>query len=68
MKRWLRLCVAAGLLLAASCALGSYHTFRIEQIYSNADGSVQFIVFTSSRSAVVDLPGGRVSTIAPFEF
>ena len=82
MKRWLRLCIAAGSLLAASCALGSYHTFRIEQIYSNADGSVQFIVMhealgvngenlwsertlTSTRAGVArvytfprDLPGG----------
>ena len=51
MKRWLRLCIAAGSLLAASCALGSYHTFRVEQIYSNADGSVQFIVMREMQGA-----------------
>ena len=44
MKRWLDFLVATGLLLAAGIVLASYHTFRIEQIYSNADGTVQFVV------------------------
>jgi hypothetical protein len=43
-KRWLCSFAATVLLLAASATLASFHTFRIEQLYSNADGSVQFIV------------------------
>jgi hypothetical protein len=36
MKDWLKLCVAAACLLAAATCLANFHTFRIEQIYSNA--------------------------------
>jgi hypothetical protein len=39
MRRLLRSCVLTTLLLATSAALASFHTFRIEQIYSNADGT-----------------------------
>jgi len=44
MNRWLRLCVAATLLMASSLSYAAFHLFVIEQIYSNADGTVQFIV------------------------
>jgi hypothetical protein len=44
MLRLLRSCVLTILLLATSAALANFHTFRIEQIYSNADGTVQFVV------------------------
>jgi len=37
-----------GWLLTVSVAFASYHTFRIEQIYSNASGTVQFIVMRES--------------------
>ncbi len=51
MLRTLRSCVLTILLLATSAALANFHTFRIEQIYSNADGTVQFIVMHESFSA-----------------
>ncbi len=38
----LLLVIATG--LAAATAHATFHTFRIDQLYSNADGSVQFIV------------------------
>jgi len=44
MNRLLRLCALAMSLLSASSAFAAFHMFRIEQIYSNADDSVQFIV------------------------
>ena len=43
-----RLCVAAALFLAAATSFASYHTFRIEQLFSNADGTVQFVVLRES--------------------
>lgn len=48
MNRWLELLVASALFLQAAACLGSYHTFRIEQLYSNADGTVQFVVLRES--------------------
>jgi len=48
MKHWLKLCVAAAYLLAAATCWATFHTFKIEQIYSNADGTVQFIVMHES--------------------
>ena len=50
-KRALRLCALAMFALATSNAFPSYHTFQIEQIYSNADGTVQFIVMHESLGA-----------------
>ncbi len=44
MKRWLCSLLAPVLLLAASHAVAAFHMFQIEQIYSNADGTVQFVV------------------------
>jgi hypothetical protein len=48
MLRMLRLLLATGLALAAGTALASFHAFQIEQIFSNADGSVQFVVLHES--------------------
>jgi len=48
MKRWFRLFAAIACLSAASVASAAFHLFRIEQIYSNADGTVQFIVLHES--------------------
>jgi len=39
-----RPCIAVALLLVAPWAAATFHTFKIDQLYSNADGSVQFIV------------------------
>ena len=44
MHRGLRLCISLFALLAASFASAEFHLFRIEQLYSNADGTVQFVV------------------------
>ena len=48
MNRLLRLSTFATFLLAALSAFAAFHLFRIEQIYSNADGTVQFIVLHES--------------------
>ncbi len=48
MKRMLRgLCLLGGC-LAASVALANFHTYRIEEIYSNADGTIQFVLLHES--------------------
>ncbi len=50
MKRWISSCLWA-LLFAASGAFAEFHLFQIEQLFSNADGTVQFVVlheFTGS--------------------
>ena len=51
MKRSLHWPLAIVLMLAATDAWASYHTFQIEQIYSNADGTVQFVVLHESLGA-----------------
>jgi hypothetical protein len=48
MIRTLRSCVMAILLVVTSTAFASFHLFRLEQIYSNADGTVQFVVLHES--------------------
>ena len=51
MLRPLRFCALTILLAAASAALASFHLFRIEQIYSNADATIQFVVMHESFGA-----------------
>jgi hypothetical protein len=46
MIRSLRWACVPVLALLASAAVASFHTFAIQQLYSNADGSIQFIVLT----------------------
>jgi len=48
MKDVLRWLLGATLTAIAAAAQANYHTFRIEQIYSNADGTVQFVVLHES--------------------
>ena len=48
MSRLLRFAAAVVLSLAATCASANFHLFRIEQIFSNADGTVQFVVLRES--------------------
>lgn len=48
MLRTLRSCTLTVLLLLSSVALANFHLFRIEQLYSNADGTVQFVVMHES--------------------
>jgi hypothetical protein len=47
MKFMVRLCIATLFALNASTAFAAFHLFTIEQIYSNASGTVQFVVLTS---------------------
>ena len=44
MKHRIMASIAALLLALAGAARAEYHTFQIEQIFSNADGTVQFVV------------------------
>ena len=44
--RWLTLAAFA---LVAASARAEFHTFQIEQMYSNADGSVQFVILHESQ-------------------
>lgn len=44
MKHPLRWLMAAVLVLTAPVASATFHTFQIDEIYSNADGSVQYLV------------------------
>ena len=44
--RSLRWACVPVLALFAAAAAASFHTFVIEQLYSNGDGSIQFIVLT----------------------
>ena len=49
MKHWMAACLGVASLLLAGAACATYHLFRIEQIYSNTDGTVQFIVLHESQ-------------------
>jgi hypothetical protein len=51
MNSLLKLCAAAALLLAAATSSASFHYFQIEQLYSNVDGTLQFIVLRESVGA-----------------
>ena len=53
------ICIAA--VLFAGKASASYHTFRINEVYSNASGSVQFIEFKE----VFGFPGQNLLSLAP---
>ena len=43
--------VAGAMAAAATAAFASFHTFEIEQVYSNADGTVQFVVLHEAQGA-----------------
>ncbi len=49
MTHTLRTIVLAGLALCAPVAIASYHTFEIDEIYTNASGTVQFVVLRESQ-------------------
>ena len=44
MNRYLHWCVGLVTLLISGAAVATYHLYQVEQLYSNADGSVQFLV------------------------
>jgi hypothetical protein len=47
-SRPLRFLLAAAAAMVAATASAEYHTFRIEQIFSSADGTIQFVVLHES--------------------
>jgi hypothetical protein len=51
MKRYLTTLAALAAALLSNLAAASFHTYRINEIYSNADGSVQFIELRESAGA-----------------
>ena len=51
MNRWLRCCVVMICLVTTSTTFAAFHLFQIEQLYSNADGTVQFIVLHESTNS-----------------
>jgi hypothetical protein len=48
MQSFIRIAVALAFALAAPLAHATFHTFRIQQLYSNADATVQFVVLVES--------------------
>jgi len=48
MKSWQRWLVALSMALAAPAALATYHTLVVDEVYSNADGTVQYVVLHES--------------------
>ena len=48
MKHWLGVFLTATALLVSAVAHAAFHLYTIEQIYSNADGTVQFVVLTTN--------------------
>jgi hypothetical protein len=63
MKRMMRGILAAALALAASAAWGTYHLFVIEEIFSNADGTIQYLVLKECCGADgQNMLGGRALT------
>src|SRR5512134_2077656 len=51
MTIWLRWLVATIFLAVSSAAVAEFHLYYIEQIYSSADGTVQFIVMREGAGA-----------------
>ncbi len=49
MKTWFRWAVAPALACMATVASAEFHTYVIEQLFSNASGTVQFIVMHESQ-------------------
>ena len=48
MRQWTAACLAAVMLLFSSAALAAFHLYTIRQVYSNADGTIQFVVVGTS--------------------
>src|SRR5262245_19318029 len=49
--RFVAFAFAALAAVFAACAHAEYHLFRVNQIYSNSDGSVQYLVMRESFNA-----------------
>ncbi len=63
MANTLRRLGCAVLLLALSCAAqATYHLFRIAQVYSNADGSVQYVLLTATSGGQQYITGKTIKS------
>jgi hypothetical protein len=65
MKRVIAWCFAAGMMLAASAVSATFHLFAIEQVFSNADGTVQFVVLRSPVNGEHLWAGQRLTAVGP---
>ena len=48
MRHWRAVCLAATTILMSSVATAFFHTFEVEQVFSTADGSIQFVIMTTT--------------------
>ena len=66
MPTFLRLLAALAAGLAATAARAEFHTFQIEELYSNGDGTVQYVVLHESQGMDGEnLLGGHTLTSMP---
>jgi hypothetical protein len=65
--RWIAAIVSS---LLASAAIAEFHTYQIEQIYSNASGTVQFIVMHESQGQSQEYfwAGNKISSSVPMSY
>jgi len=63
--RWGATLVALLLWAAAAPAHAMFHLYRIEQIYSNADGSIQFVVLTTNSNGEDQWMGHTLTSTRP---
>jgi len=70
MKPLLRWILAPALALCASVASAEFHTYQIEQIFSNASGTVQFIVLHESQGSNIEtfLMGHKLTSTVPMSY
>jgi hypothetical protein len=70
MKTLFRWIAAISSSLLATAAIAAFHTYQIEQIFSNASGTVQFIVMHESQgmSAEYFWANNTISTSAPMTY
>jgi hypothetical protein len=65
MKRLLSVCLATLLALSASVASAAFHLFEIEQVYSNADGTVQYVMLTTGANGEGFWSGHTLTSTGP---
>jgi hypothetical protein len=65
MLRLLRYLILATLLAAAPAARATFHIVTIDEIYSNADGSVQYMVLLGRADQQNELSGHAIVTVSP---
>jgi len=63
MKHVIRLSAAIVFAMATTAAYAAFHLFTIEQVYSNADGTVQFLVLTTKSDGENFWAGRSISSL-----